>query len=191
MGITQIFMNFVFEDIGLTPDDVAEIDRQFGMIVDYTLAANDGFFLSLFDEGLVGSSKMNEPDKGWCGAGSMPTLSVDGKIYPCFRFVPDTLSDEAAARGADMSVGSAAEGFTRKEAFETVRNCVRSKISPPECLECEYESTCPWCIAASYAENGELRRQTNICEIHKLQVKHARDYWARRANIKAEETSNG
>jgi uncharacterized protein len=116
---------------------------------------------------------MREPDKGWCGSGAMPCLSINGKIYPCFRFTPNTMHN----RELDFNVGDIWQGLIHKDRFQIVRAQTRKKISSPTCKDCAVESSCAWCIGSAFAEKGELYRQTNICEIHKLQSKWARKYW--------------
>ena len=127
----------------------------------------------MIDKRFIRESFMDEPDKGWCGAGSMPTIGVNGKIYPCFRFMPHTMS----SRELDFSVGDIWTGFSKKENFAEVRNQTRQKISEKKCFECPIEPTCAWCIGGAFAEKGKFYRQTNICETNKIQAKWAKIYW--------------
>ena len=112
--------------------------------------------------------------KGWCGSGLMPALSIDGDIYPCFRWLPHTQHSKGV-----MSVGNVNEGFIHKENFKKVRdgairaNCTKDS----KCLTCECEPVCAYCIGGCYAEYGDFIRTTHICEITKIQVEYARKYW--------------
>jgi uncharacterized protein len=174
LGITYMDMNFIFEDMMLTGYDLEMLDEQLGWIVDYCYKYRDSIYCGLIAENRIGEP-MKEPDRCWCGSGAMPCLSVNGKIYPCFRFAPHTMHD----RAYDFNVGDIWEGFSRKDRFCTVRDQTRGKISPNKCMTCEHESSCAWCIGGSYAETGEFARQTYICEVHKLQSKWAKIYQER------------
>ncbi|GBR76935.1 radical SAM protein [Candidatus Termititenax persephonae] len=173
MRLKHVNINFIFEDMHLTDDDLKLLDGEMERCVEYILEHRHDLHVSMFDKGFGIGGPMRDPDKGWCGSGSMPCLSINGKIYPCFRFSPNTMH----SRDLDFSVGDVWEGLSRKERFETVRQQTRKKISPPKCLECPVESACAWCIGGAFAERGEFYRQVNICEVHKLQSKWSRRYW--------------
>ncbi len=110
------------------------------------------------------------------GGGVMPALGVDGRIYPCFRFLPHTQE-----QGSPLVCGDVERGLWNKRAFSDVCkaayrcNCTSKR----ECRECECESACAYCIAGCYSEYGEFRRQTHICQITQIQVEFARKYWAK------------
>lgn len=172
MQLKQINMNFIFEDMGLEESDLKEFERQMEKVVDYVLQHKDDLYLSLIGKRAVGH-EMTDPDKGWCGSGAMPALSPNGKIYPCFRFMPHTMSDSKF----DFYVGDVWNGLNRKDRFELVRKQTRGRISPEKCKSCSVESSCAWCIGGAFAECGKFYRQTYICEIHKIQSKWAEIYW--------------
>jgi uncharacterized protein len=105
----------------------------------------------------------------------MPALSIDGKIYPCFRWLPHTQEDRE--RSEEYCVGDVWNGINHKERFRKIREATALKISPPECLECEYEPCCSYCVAGCYSEFGCFKRTTHICEITKIIAKAAEKYW--------------
>lgn len=178
LGLRHVNMNFIFEKMGETAEDLVILDEQMEQCVEYVLQHKDDLYWSMLDSLFDNAVCMKDPDKGWCGAGVMPTLGVNGKIYPCFRFMPHTMHD----RNYDMSVGDIWEGFSRKENFNRVREQVRSKISEPKCMVCDIESSCAWCIGGAFSESGRFYRQTNICDVIKIQAKWAKDYWRRYGN---------
>lgn len=173
LGLRHINMNFIFEDMKLTENELSLLNEEMCKTVEYVLEHNQDLHFSMFDKNFGIGLPMKDPDKGWCGSGAMPCLSINGRIYPCFRFTPNTMH----SRQLDFSVGDVWTGLSRKENFEIVRKQTRAKISPQKCLECAVESNCSWCIGGAYAEKGEFYRQTNICEVHKLQSKWAKVYW--------------
>ena len=171
LGLRHINQNFVFEDLSLTEEDYAELDQQLGACVEYCELHRDDLYFGLLAPDTMAKEGQGVIDKGWCGAGSMPALAITGKIYPCFRFLPHTMSD----RGLDFHVGDIWNGFDHKERFLEVRAQTREKISPEECRTCSVESSCAWCIGGAYSECGRFYRQTNICRIHKLQAKWSKE----------------
>jgi uncharacterized protein len=175
MGIPQINMNFIMEDMGLEPSDLFELDKQLSLVKDYVLEHRHSVYLSMFDKSMCLGTPMDEDGKlkGRCGAGSMPSLGIDGKIYPCFRYLPHTAEEGRS----DFSVGDVQNGFDKKERFQKVREATRFATSDDECRACPIESMCAYCIGGCYAEFGEFRRTKYICEAAKLQDKYAKLYW--------------
>ena len=173
LGLMFINMNFIFEPMGDTDEDWLEFDRQMEKCIPYVLDHRKDIHWSLISKDFGRGTCMKDPDKGWCGAGSMPCLCINGKIYPCFRFMPHTMS----SRDIDFHVGDIWNGFDHKERFQTVRDQCRSKISTKECMECPVESNCAWCIGGAFADKGTFYRPMNICKAHKATSKWAEIYW--------------
>jgi uncharacterized protein len=173
MRLKHVNINFIFEDMHLTDDDLKQLNEEMEKSIYYILEHRKDLHVSMFDKGFGIGGPPKDLDKGWCGSGSMPCLSINGKIYPCFRFSPNTMH----SRKLDFYVGDVWNGLNYKERFEIVRQQTRKKISPEKCLSCDVESACAWCIGGAFAERGEFYRQTNICEVRKLQSKWSRKYW--------------
>jgi uncharacterized protein len=173
MRLKHININFIFEDMRLTEADLKQLDEEMEKSIMYILDHRRDLHVSMFDKAFGIGGPLKTPDKGFCGSGSMPCLSINGKIYPCFRFSPNTMH----SRSLDFYVGDIWHGLNHKERFEIVRQQTRKKISPQKCLDCPVESNCAWCIGGAFAEKGEFYRTTNICEVHKLQSKWSRRYW--------------
>ena len=182
LGLNYINQNFIMEDTGCTEEDYKLLREQMQKCIDYVYEHRNEMFWSMIDKGMLCLNyNKNKEDKayqltGRCGSGSMPALSIDGDIYPCFRWLPHTQKEAGV-----MSVGNVDEGFIHKENFKAVRDgsarcqCTRD----PKCKDCEYEEACAYCIGGCYAEYGDFIRTTHICEITKIQVEFARKYWTR------------
>lgn len=175
LGIKYINQNFIMEDTGCTEEDYELFREQMQKCVDYVFKHKDELYWSMLDKKwLCDKKNTSYLNEGFCGSGMMPALSIDGKIYPCFRWLPHTQKESGV-----MTVGNVDEGFIHKENFKKVRekgarcNCTKD----PKCLECEYESACAYCIGGCYAEYGDFVRTTHICEITKITVEYARKYW--------------
>ncbi len=170
LKLRHINMNFIFEPMYLNIKDLALLDHQLEKTVEYIYNHRDDLYVNMFDQDRAIGKAMTEVSKKTthCGAGAMPCLTVNGKIYPCFRFVPNTMHSESL----DFNVGNIWEGFINKERFNIVKSQYRCDISETKCLECNVESACAWCIGGAYSETGKFYRTTNICEITKLNVEH-------------------
>lgn len=190
LGIRYINQNFIFEDMQLSQEDLNEYDKQMELCVEYVLQHKYDLYWSMIEEN---SSKAvsfcenckSRPNTGWCGSGAMPALSIDGIIYPCFRWLPHTQKEKN-----EINVGNVFEGLTHKENFQLIRNQTREKISPEMCKSCEVESMCAWCIAGCYSEKGKFERQTHVCEITKRRIKWSKIYWNKYYEIRKHESLN-
>lgn len=181
MGIKYINANFIMEDTGATSEDFKELDKQLEKCMYYVLYHRHDLYFRPFDRvqftrnSLKFSSKEDFLTKSWCGSGGMPCLSIDGSIYPCFRWLP------ASQNGKEdiMKVGDVNHGFTHIENFKKVLDgAIRNNCTKDEkCRTCEFEPGCSYCIAGCYAEHGDFIRNTYICEYTKLQYKWAEEYW--------------
>jgi uncharacterized protein len=177
LGITHINQNFIMEDMGCSEEDYEELKRQLDLCVDYVLKNRKGLYWSMLDERFLKRITDEDVnlDEGWCGSGAMPALGVNGKIYPCFRWLPHTQEHENQSE--EYCVGDVWNGLNRKENFKKVREATRRKISPSECLECKYEPCCTVCVAGCYSEFGCFKRTTHICEVTKIIAEKAEKYW--------------
>ena len=182
LGLKWIHQNFIAEDMGLTEEDLKTLDEQLKLCCDYCLEHKNDLYWSMFDFRFQFPycSKKETPDtfeRASCGSGQMPTCSIDGKIYPCFRWLPHTQTSKDTMVLGDVEKGVDKEKAKWVREMSTSENC-----SNEECKNCEFESSCVWCVAGSYAEFNEFKRATHLCEITKLQCKWAKNYVKRLAN---------
>lgn len=181
LGLKYIHQNFIMEDTGINDEDLTLLDKQLEKCVQYVLEHRHELYWSMIDKTQFTRNGNNGKEdfytNGRCGSGCMPCLSIDGKIYPCFRWLPASQNGNPNV----MCVGNVDEGFTNVENFVKVSNgAIRTNCTREEkCRTCEYEPGCAYCIAGCYAEYGDFIRTTHICEITKLQYKWAEEYWRR------------
>ena len=176
LGLKYINQNFIMEDTGCTEEDYKLLDEQLEKCTYYVLDHCDEMYWAMISDTFIPEDQpeSNFYTEGRCGSGCMPALSIDGNIYPCFRWLPHTQQGGVGA----MCVGNIRDGFNQTENFVKVscgairNNCTKD----PKCRECEYEPCCSYCIGGCYAEYGDFIRTTHICEIIKLQCKWARIY---------------
>lgn len=182
LGLKYVNQNFIMEDTGCTEKDYKILREQMQKCIDYVYDHRDELYWSMIDKRFLCTNyEKNKTDeqyqnRGHCGSGMMPALAIDGKIYPCFRWLPHTQKETGV-----MCVGDVVHGFNHSENFKNVRDgAARCKCTKdPKCKDCEFEEACSYCIGGCYAEYGDFTRTTHICEITKIQVEYARKYWTR------------
>ena len=179
LGLKYINQNFIMEDTGCTEEDYKLLEEQMEKCINYVFEHRDELYWSMIDLNVFAKHHRSEGSdwdcKGHCGSGSMPALSIDGDIYPCFRWLPHTQEQ----KNSSIIVGNIKDGFNNREGFVRVRegayrkNCTKEE----KCVTCEYESACSYCIGGCFSEFGEFKRTTYICEITKIQCEYAKKYW--------------
>ncbi len=88
--------------------------------------------------------------KRYCGAGhEMIVLDVDGREYPCHRFLP---------------------WITKKEAPRENSNC-QTAWNPDKCANCKLVLSCPTCAGYNWEVNGDTGTRTTFhCQSFKREV---------------------
>lgn len=179
LGYIYINQNFIMEDTGCTEEDYKLLDKQLEKCVQYVLDHRHEIYWSMIDKLYLQRKKADEPIEpvGRCGSGCMPCLSIDGLIYPCFRWLPISMPNGIAPECAVGGDANKKEWYFDKFDYILEKSKKSECTKDPKCLICEYEPCCPFCIGGCYAEFGDFIRTTYICEITKLQAKWAEIYW--------------
>lgn len=175
LGIHQININCVFEDVWKKGDDVLfekELIRLADAIIDGEYYKD--YTCTFFDE-LIG--KPMDPDnenQNWCGSGKMLAVDNLGNFYPCNRFAKFSLREKPA-----LIIGNVWDGIDKNKLrpFLTLNRCVQSA---PECINCEIANGCAWCQGENYdsSDTGTIfQRSTAICKMHKARVRANNYYW--------------
>jgi uncharacterized protein len=182
LEITYVNQNFIMEDTGSTENDYIVLEDQLRKCGRYVYDNRDNMYWSMIADRFNEDSKIEIDinskdglDGNQCGSGAMPALAINGKIYPCFRWLPHT--QEQADKSEDYCVGNIWDGFVNKENFVKIREATRRKISCEECIACKHTLKCAFCIGGCYSEFGCFKRTTYICEITKLLSKASTHYW--------------
>lgn len=184
LGMTQILFNRVMEnEIQDSLEHIEELMRQFESLIDYVVEHHNDIFCSSFDfRDTVNKRKSDllKEDLQWtrCGFGKMPTLSFDGKVYPCFRMVPGSNHIKNSER---YRQGIYNDILENEEVLVTLnKNCkVINMKNEDKCENCKLFSTCPHCAADCVGEDDILTKTTSVCNYTRLQVYYARKYWER------------
>ncbi len=183
LGLRYINQNFIMEDMGLEEVDLKELDKQLEKCCKYVLEHCDDLYWLILDHG--GSDRAEKESfytEGRCGSGRMPCCGIDGKIYPCFRWLAHTQN----GKNDVMCVGNVNDGFTNPENFvEVQKGSIRANCTKDsKCIDCEFEPQCSYCIGGCYAEYGDFVRTTHICEVTKLLCKWSSIYETEYRKIK-------
>lgn len=172
LGIHNVFMNCVFEDVWKEGDDLIleeQLIKLADAIIDQELYLN--YSCSIFDEKI---GKPNIDNKNWCGSGKMLAIDCDGNFYPCNRFVDFSLRDKQP-----RIIGNIHDGID----LNKVRPFIlldKNHQSSGKCLECEISKGCAWCQGENYdSANTDTiyERATAICLMHKARVRANNYYW--------------
>ena len=129
LGIQYVSQNFIMEPTACKEDDYVLLDEQFRKCHKYLWNHKEELHWSMWD--VYGCNKRSDSliefnhsiKKGWCGSGTMPALGLNGKIYPCFRWLPHTMDE--ISDSDTMVVGNVTDGITHKENFAKVSKLLR------------------------------------------------------------------
>jgi uncharacterized protein len=170
LGLTDIFMNTVFEDVW-QPGDAELYYEQLIKVADFLIDNRryERYYISLFDEFLIGDGILGP--QGWCGCGnSMLAIDYQGLLYPCLRF--NSLSKQPL-----WVIGDIWNGIDPNR-LKTFKFCHHLRSS--ECNDCDVKAGCGWCVAFNYDETGSIfEKVTYMCEMHKARVKANRYFFER------------
>jgi uncharacterized protein len=112
----------------------------------------------------------------------MLAIDVEGKFYPCNRFVPFSLAHKPA-----RDIGSVHEGL-RVNRLRPFLALSRSAQSASQCQTCEVARGCAWCQGLNYDDADSptiYQRATHLCAMHKARVRANERYWARVGDLEA------
>lgn len=173
LGLNIIHQNFIMENMNLTDKDYDELNRQMELCLTYMLKHKD-LYWSLISPDKIGSPFNEENKKQFrCGAGLMPSLYIDGSIYPCNRFFPSSLGNPQDAEKYKM--GSIQTGILNTNLASEIAIEGNWGYSDEECRNCNVQSACSFCVGGSVSELGVIKRLKHICKITKIM-----SYWAKR-----------
>ena len=174
LGIKEVNINCVFEDVWHEGDDVA-FEQQLTELADEIIDKNlfRDHACSFYTEH-IGKPMDIRDNQNWCGAGKMLAIDAAGNFYPCTRFAAYSLRSKPA-----WIIGNVHDGIDQNKLrpFLTLDRTTQSK---PECIDCEVASGCAWCQGENYdaADTHTVyQRSTAICKMHKARVRANNYYW--------------
>lgn len=175
MGIKEVNINVVFENVWKPEDDV-KFEDQLIQLADVII---DGEYYkthacSFFNDQIGRPLDEIEDNRNWCGAGKMLAVDSTGNFYPCNRFTQFSLRTKEA-----ITIGNITTGIN-KNLLRSFLTLDRTTQSPQKYIDCEVASGCAWCQGENYdsAETDTIyQRSTAICKMHKARVRANNYYW--------------
>jgi len=183
LGMIHLMFNRVMEnEIQDTAESLWELIQQFEETMEYLIEHHTEIYCSPFDYNNTKSKTKEEqlkedPKFSRCGFGVMPTLSLDGNVYPCFRMLPDHNHLKDSSKYAQ---GTCENILSNQETLEKLNINSRSVNMKNEdkCETCKIFTVCPHCAADCVNEDdGTLTKTTSVCNFTRIEVYFARKYW--------------
>jgi len=107
----------------------------------------------------------------------MPTLSLDGNVYPCFRMLPDHNHLKDSSKYAQGTCDNILSNQETLEKLNINSRAVNMK-NEDKCETCKIFIMCPHCAADCVNEDdGTLTKTTSVCNFTRIEVYFARKYW--------------
>lgn len=177
LGIKEVNMNVVFEDVWQEGDDLI-FEDQLIQLADHILENKTykNHFCSFFNKRIGKPMDPARDNQNWCGAGKMMAVDYMGNFYPCFRFTPICLRNRKPIVTGNYNDGI---DFNKLRPFLALNRTIQS---PEKCLKCEVAGGCAWCQGENYdsADSDTIyQRSTAICKMHKARVRANNYFWSR------------
>jgi radical SAM protein with 4Fe4S-binding SPASM domain len=123
-----------------------------------------------------------EPCYTRCGSGNMPTLDLDGSVYSCFRFLPDSPYDHKKWRSGFVDKDGGGDILENKENLDKLRAAmfITNLKTHEDCKTCPIYSACPYCVAGCMIEaklEPPAVRTTSVCNFARVSAYYAMKYW--------------
>lgn len=177
LGIKEVNINCVFEDVWKEGDDVA-FEEQLIQLADAIIDMDlyEEYSCSFFAEHIGKPMDPERDNQNWCGAGKMLSVDAAGNFYPCTRFAQYSLRSKPA-----WVIGNIRDGIDENKLrpFLTLDRTTQSTL---ECINCEVASGCAWCQGENFDAadtHTVFQRATAICKMHKARVRANNYYWNR------------
>jgi uncharacterized protein len=167
LGFLEVAANVPFESLWSTSELPRQLDAFAGeleRLLQFYLS-HEGLgppqLVSLPIEKLAAARISSLPRPRWCGAGKMMTAyDVDGRRYPCHRFLPSTTG-------------------TRTYSGPYALSDLSEPTAPSICDKCPIAVACPTCLGNNWEESGDpFARTTHHCAFVLLQMKASAKYKA-------------
>lgn len=187
-GYNEINLNCVYEE-GWQPEHATVLYNQLKGVADYLIDKGyfDSKYISIFEDNYF-HPKAEDDLQNWCGGdGRMISINWKGEIYPCIRYMEDSLGVDQKP----LYIGDVENGILGTEEhcknYECLKCIDRRTQSTDECFYCPIAEGCSWCTAYNYQVFGTPNaRATYICIMHKARALANAYYWNKVYRAKGE-----
>lgn len=178
-GYREINLNCVYEE-GWNAKHAKIFYEELKKLADYIMEHGlyDSVYVSVFEENFF-HAKSSDDLQNWCGGtGDMIAVDYTGNIYPCIRYMPNSLGEGIPP----LTIGHVDTGILIKDDHRKCAECLqridRKTQSTEECFHCPIAEGCSWCSAYNYQIFGTPdKRATFICVMHKARALANAYYW--------------
>ncbi len=178
-GYREINLNCVYEE-GWTLEHASILYQQLKALADYIFTHDlwDQIYLSIFEEDFFHPKDPNDL-QNWCGGvGDMISVDYTGMIYPCIRYMPNSLGPGIQP----LIIGHVDHGVMATPEECSCVHCLhavdRRTQSTDKCFDCPIAEGCSWCSAYNYQRFGTVdHRATFICPMHKARALANLYFW--------------
>lgn len=174
-----IFINCVYEE-GWTVEHAKILYQQMTDLGRWLIQSgwHDKVYVRLFEEDLFRPLPASETQNYCGGTGEMLAVDWRGVLYPCIRYMPSSLGDDAEPLETGRVVnGKVVVTEQQNRCMECLRAVTRASQSTKECLECSIAAGCAWCSAYNYQCGDVNVRQTHICWMHRARALANYEFW--------------
>lgn len=177
MGITEVNINVVFEDVWKEGDDLT-FENQLVALADEMIDRDlyKDYVCSFFSRLIGRPLDPTIENNNWCGSGKMLAVDASGNFYPCTRFAAYSLRSKNP-----RIIGNVNDGID-ENLLRPFLVLDRISQSPRKCIECDVASGCAWCQGENYdaADTPTIYQRSNaICKMHKARVRANNYYWSK------------
>jgi uncharacterized protein len=177
LGFNNVSANVVFEDVWDVGDDII-FENQLKELADYIIDNKlwDKHSVRFFNPNIGQPLSKREMKNNYCGAGEMLAIDCEGNFYPCIRFLDFSLSNKKGRKIGDIN------SYIDMNKLRPFKALTLKHQSTQNCIDCEVATGCAWCTGCNYdlAESDTIYdRATNICKMHKANVRSNEYFWER------------
>lgn len=173
-----INLNVVFEDVWSNHDAKVLYDQMKAiadMVIEYK---RPDLYFSIFRTApMLRNKESSDALTNICGGvGAMLAVAPDKNYYPCIRYMPSSLNNEAK----ELIIGNTTSKMDKDTTIlrEFPRVTYMSQQND-RCLSCPVHHMCNWCSGLCYQVNGTVNERTTfICEMIKAEYLASIYYWA-------------
>lgn len=176
-GYTEINANPIYEH-EWNLQEAKEYYFQLKLLADNILSSQINYTTNIFEEQCFVPAPEYDVQPYCGGSGEMLAFDVDGKAYPCIRYMEMSLNGSQKP----YVIGDCFNGIYQTPEHQKLRDEMaavnRRTMSDDECFYCPIGQGCGCCTAWCYQKYGTMNhRDKNICWMHRARSLANVYYW--------------
>ena len=176
-GMQTINLNCVFEE-GWNNETALLEYNELKKLADYILENDlENLYISIFNERQEDIQDESFDGMSCGGTGKMLALRPNGQFYPCIRFMPTSVGEDAP----DLCMGSVQDGMhgrdSDSEVLRLLDSCSRRSSMNDMCYECPIGNSCFCCVGLSHTIHHTPNKNVTFVCIQKIAEALANVYY--------------